>query len=211
MYSLRPPFFYRMLSPTYLLCSVPGVSPVLYLTFDDGPVPEVTPRVLEILQEAGVKATFFCVGDNVQRNPEIYSQILDAGHATGNHTWHHLNGWTTPPGAYLEDTSRCAGVVQSTLFRPPYGRITPSQYLLLRKSYRIVLWSLLSGDFDKHITPEKCLKNLTDNVRPGDIIVFHDSLKAFKNLEFALPSFLKYAASEGYSFALLPPRRPSSK
>ncbi len=203
MYALRPPFFYRMLSPGHLLCSLPAAGNTLYVTFDDGPVPEATPQALSILDHFGVKATFFCVGHNVTRHPDLYRRLLDGGHRTGNHTFHHLNGWTTPPGAYAEDAGRCAEVVDSRLFRPPYGRITPSQFFLLRRTYRIILWSLLSADFDPRISPERCLRNLTENVSPGDIIVFHDSPRASDKVAYALPRFLEYCLDKGWRLDLL--------
>ncbi|MCX6243643.1 MAG: polysaccharide deacetylase family protein [Bacteroidetes bacterium] len=203
MNAVRPPFFFRILSPEYLLCSVPTQEKVLYLTFDDGPVPGITPEVLRILQERNVMATFFVVGENVKKHPDVFRLIIAAGHAVGNHTFHHLNGWKTPPAMYVEDVMRCNEYLTTKLFRPPYGRFTPSQYYLLRKQYRFILWSVLSGDYNRKITPEQCLSNVLENSVPGSIIVFHDSLKAKDKLLYALPRFLDHFLGEGYRFERL--------
>ena len=203
MISVTPPFFYRWLSPEHLVCDLPGPEKVIYLTFDDGPIPEVTPGVLSILGEYGAAATFFVVGDNVRRYPGIFEQILLSGHAAGNHTYHHLNGWITAPGAYADDVMRCSSLVKSSLFRPPYGRITPSQFFLLRKDYRIILWSVLSCDFDRRTSPPQCLQNTLDHTHNGSIVVFHDNIKAIVNLQYALPKFLEHFSKLGYRFARL--------
>jgi peptidoglycan/xylan/chitin deacetylase (PgdA/CDA1 family) len=197
---VRPPFFFRWFNPEYLVCDFPGQRKVIYLTFDDGPVPDATPEVLEILDKFNAKATFFLVGDNVRKNPELLEGIQNRGHATGNHTFHHLNGWHTPPGAYLEDIKRCEPFFTTRLFRPPYGRFTPSQYLLLRKQYRFILWSVLTYDFDYHINGRQCLKNALDNSRGGSIVVFHNSLKAIDKVRYALPRFLEHFSAHGYAF-----------
>jgi len=198
-----PPWFYRVLSPRYLLCQVPASNRTAYLTFDDGPVPEATPDVLKVLHDYRVKATFFCVGNNVRQHREIFQHVLEDGHTVGNHSFDHINGWKTSPGAYYNNVMHCRDFVESRLFRPPHGRFTPSQYLLLKKEFRFVLWSVLTMDYHHAVSPEQCFINAKENLLPGSIIVFHDSVKAKKNLLTALPGFIEYALSEGYSFEAL--------
>jgi len=147
MNAVRPPFFLRWFSPEYIVCDMPGEEKIIYLTFDDGPTPEVTPEVLDILAKYGAKATFFMVGEQVYKFPGIFERVRNDGHATGNHTFHHLNGWHTSPGAYAEDVNRCSELFETRLFRPPYGRFTPSQYFLLRNDFKFILWSVLTHDF----------------------------------------------------------------
>ena len=200
MKAVKPPFFYRWLSPGYLVCEFPVSEKVIYLTFDDGPIPEATPGILEILARYNAKATFFMVGDNVRKYPEVFRQVVDQGHATGNHTFHHLNGWKTTSGLYLDDVSRCAELVPSRLFRPPYGKFTPMQYLLLKKDYRFILWSVLTYDFHRHTSGEQCLQNAVNNTKPGSIVVFHDNLKAIDNVNYALPRFLEHFSNLGFRF-----------
>ena len=175
----------------------------IYITFDDGPIPVVTPWVLNILKQFNVKATFFCIGDNVAKHPDIYRQILADGHSVGNHTFNHLNGWKTGDKAYLENIEQCKELVQSNLFRPPYGRSKKSQYSILNTQYSIIMWDVLSGDFDINLSPEKCLNNVLKHSRNGSIIVFHDSLKAFERLEYALPLALENLKKKGYNFSKL--------
>lgn len=172
----------------------------IYLTFDDGPVPEATSFVLEQLKKHNAKATFFCIGKNVKENPELYKQVLDEGHKTANHTFDHINGWKTKTPDYLANTAKCAELVNSKLFRPPYGKIKFSQYSNLKSQYSVVLWDVLSWDFNLETAPEKCLKNVLNNTKPGSIIVFHDSKKAFKNMSYALPRTLEYFSERGYRF-----------
>jgi len=200
MIGVRPPFFFRWLSPGYLACDLPGEDKVIYITFDDGPIPEVTPEALTILKKYDAKATFFMVGDNVRKHPDIFELVTRDGHAIGNHTFHHLNGWKTPPGEYMEDVNRCREYFSTRLFRPPYGRFTPTQYFLLRNDFRFVLWSVLTGDFRKTITPEQCLNNALEHTRSGSIVVFHDNLKATEKLMYALPRFLEHFSGLGYRF-----------
>ena len=203
MFSVRPPYILRVFDRTYLTCSVPVSGKVIYLTFDDGPVPEVTPAVLSILRERNVPSTFFCVGENVKKNPGLFAEVTGEGHAAGNHTFHHLNGWKTPPAEYIEDVNRCDAYFTSQLFRPPYGKFTPSQYFLLRKKYRFILWSVLSGDYHHGISKEQCLSNVVNHTKPGSIVLFHDSIKAKENLLYALPRFLDHFLDKGYKFQLL--------
>jgi len=203
MYAVHTPWFYRALSPKYLLCQVPTQNKVAYLTFDDGPVPEATPEVLEILKEYKAKATFFCVGENVCKHKEIFDQLLSDGHSVGNHSFSHINGWKTSPGAYYNNVMHCRDFFESRLFRPPHGRFTPSQYFLLRKDFRFVLWSVLTMDYHHAVNPEQCLRLATENLQPGAVIVFHDSIKAKEKLMYALPRFLEHALGQGYSFESL--------
>jgi peptidoglycan/xylan/chitin deacetylase (PgdA/CDA1 family) len=169
----------------------------VYITFDDGPHPEITPKVLDILDEYNAKATFFCVGDNVRKYPETYQQIIQRGHQTGNHTFNHLNGWKTKNKNYFSNIDKAAGFIKSNLFRPPYGKISPLQIKELKKRYRIIMWSVLTYDFNRKLTPEKCLKNALTGLKPGSIIVFHDSEKSDKNMLYALPEFLKRCNDAG--------------
>jgi peptidoglycan/xylan/chitin deacetylase (PgdA/CDA1 family) len=203
MSQVKPPFFFRWLSPHYLVCELPGPGKVIYLTFDDGPIPEATPEVLDILGSFRAKATFFVVGDNVRKYPDIFDRVRKDGHAVGNHTFHHLNGWHTPPGLYMHDVHRCRDYFDTRLFRPPYGRFTPSQYFLLRKDFRFILWSVLTYDFHRHTTPEQCLKNAIDHTHNGSVVVFHDSLKSLSNVRYALPRFLEHFLDLGYKFETL--------
>lgn len=199
MYLSRTPRVLQNLLTNYTWY-IPTSEKVLYLTFDDGPIPEATPWVLEILRKYGAKATFFCVGDNVRKHPAVFQQVLDEGHSVGNHTFNHLNGWKTDTFNYLKNVQQCGKMVSSTLFRPPYGSLKPSQTRKLKTRYRIVMWDVLSGDFDPGITPEKCLQNVLDNVQPGSIILFHDSLKAEERMRFALPRMLEKLTAEGWRF-----------
>ena len=176
---------------------------VIYLTFDDGPIPEVTPFVLQTLKKFNAKATFFCIGENVQKHPEIFTAIKTAGHTVGNHTFNHLKGWDTGDEKYLQNTEQCNQLVKAKLFRPPYGRAKKSQLSVLKKSYEIIMWDVLSGDFDLDISPQKCYQNIVDKSSNGSIIVFHDSLKAWPRLEFALPKALEYWQDKGYVFKSL--------
>lgn len=178
---------------------------IVYLTFDDGPIPEVTPFVLDKLKEYGAKGTFFCIGDNVVKHPEIFERLISEGHAIGNHTFHHVKGWETPLDAYLKEVSDCADVIrfahppEHKLMRPPYAKITFSQTKKVREmGYRIILWDVLSEDYDQSVSPEKCLENVVKHVRPGSIVIFHDSLKAYPNMKFALEGTLEYLKKEGY-------------
>ena len=174
----------------------------LYLTFDDGPHETATPFVLDELKRYNAKATFFCLGKNVKEHPEIYARILNEGHAIGNHTFNHLNGLKTKRNIYINDINLAAQYINSKLFRPPYGRIHRKTANVLRKNfgYIIVMWEVLSGDFDQTISPQKILKNVTDKSEAGSIIVFHDSAKAFTALSFTLPQVLKQFTEKGFAF-----------
>ena len=181
----------------------PDSGDTLYLTFDDGPTPEVTEYVLDILAEYKASATFFCIGKNVEQHPTLFNRILDEGHSVGNHTYGHLSGWRTSTEDYAADISRCAEVFSSKLFRPPYGRIKLDQLKLLQDDYQVVMWDVLSGDFDESIDSDRCMKHVYDHARPGSIIVMHDSLKAAPRMLPALPLILKHYSDRGYRFQAL--------
>lgn len=159
----------------------------VFLTFDDGPIPDLTPWILDLLDEYKFKATFFCVGDNVRKYPYIYKRILSEGHLVGNHTYNHLNGWLTDTEDYVENVGKADDIIEGNLFRPPYGKLKPTQSTVLKQDKTIVMWDVLSGDFDRSISKEKCLSNVLDNYKEGSIIVFHDNFKAEANLRFVLP------------------------
>jgi peptidoglycan-N-acetylglucosamine deacetylase len=200
MYLVKTPKVIQNLFPNFTW-KIPSEEPVLYLTFDDGPIPGVTPWVLEQLAAYEAEATFFCVGENIRKFPEVFQQVVAAGHSVGNHTQHHLDGWATDNLPYYHDVRRCAQLVNSDLFRPPYGRLRPRQAQFLQRHYQIIMWDVLSGDFDPHLSPERCLRNVTDNAGPGSIVVFHDSRKAEEKLRYVLPRVLDHFAERGYRFA----------
>ncbi|MFA6483329.1 MAG: polysaccharide deacetylase family protein [Bacteroidales bacterium] len=202
IFLVKPPGWFRWFSPG-LTWRIPGNERVLYLTFDDGPVPGLTEWILQELERFGARATFFCVGDNVRQNPGLYGKILEAGHVTGNHTDSHLNGYRTGTVRYVNDVYSARGVIQSKLFRPPYGRIRRSALRILRRDFRIILWDVLSMDYDRELESGMVLQNVTKHARPGSIIVFHDNLKAHKNLQYVLPRILDHFSSEGYRFLSL--------
>jgi len=175
----------------------------IYLTFDDGPHPTITPWVLQTLAQYHAKATFFCVGDNVRKFPETYAQILQAGHRTGNHTFNHVNGWRTKNRLYYENIEMAASLIKSNLFRPPYGRITATQSRALKKNYQIVMWDVLTCDFDKNLNVEVTLDNCIRLTEEGSIVVFHDSEKAAANMMRMLPSMLSHFSEKGFTFDAL--------
>ncbi|WP_461764634.1 polysaccharide deacetylase family protein [Myroides sp. LJL110] len=182
----------------------------IYLTFDDGPIPQVTPWVLKILKDFQVKATFFCIGDNVKKHPDIFKQIIAQGHTVGNHTFNHLNGWETDLKTYLNNLEKCQEILEkdlsstTKLFRPPYGKITREQIKIIQKQgYQIIMWSNLTQDYNLNLTPKACLKKSIKQIKQGNIIVFHDSIKAQKNLTYTLPRLLEYLLDQGYSFSCL--------
>ena len=199
MYFVKTPKIIQKLAPD-LLWRMPAAEPLIYLSFDDGPIPEVTPWTLDTLRAFDAKATFFCVGHNIDKHPEIYERLQAEGHTSGNHTYNHLNGWKTDNVSYCHNVRRCARLVKSNLFRPPYGRIAPGQRKFLTRRFRIVMWDVLSGDFDPRIQAETCLRHVTGNAGPGSIVVMHDSLKAEKNLRYALPRTLAWFIDKGYRF-----------
>jgi peptidoglycan-N-acetylglucosamine deacetylase len=178
----------------------------LFLTFDDGPHPLITPWVIEQLRLFNAKATFFCVGENVKKFPETYSQILDAGHDVGNHTFHHKNGWQTPKEDYFSDIYLAKNLIQSKLLRPPYGRIKNSQARVLAKEFEIIMWSKLSRDYEQNLNVKESYKQMC-KVKNGDILVFHDSDKAFKNLQFLLPPLLAFYHNKGFQMLAFSDRK----
>ncbi|MBS1510545.1 MAG: polysaccharide deacetylase family protein [Bacteroidetes bacterium] len=183
---------------------------IIYLTFDDGPHPEITPFVLDVLNEYNAKATFFCIGDNVRKFPQTYQQVIDEGHAVGNHTMHHLNGWKHKDDVYLADIEDAARLIETDLFRPPYGRAKKSQLRKLKAAnfnMQPVLWSVLAGDWIATLHPEKCFQQVKQNIYPGCIVVFHDSEKANERMRYALPRLLEYASKEGYHFEKIEKKR----
>ncbi|MFT6748156.1 MAG: peptidoglycan/xylan/chitin deacetylase (PgdA/CDA1 family) [Flavobacterium sp.] len=195
----------KRLLPKYVW-DIPNTDKKIYLTFDDGPTPEITQWTLGLLKKYNAKATFFCIGDNIKKYPEIFKEILADKHSVGNHTFNHLNGWKTPTTTYLENFLKCDNSIldvlpnyNSKLFRPPYGKIKTSQARAIRSlGYKIIMWTLVSYDFDSSWTTEKCLKNIIKNCKPGTIIVFHDSKKAFANLEYVLPRTLEFLKQNNY-------------
>lgn len=178
----------------------------IYLTFDDGPHPQVTPFVLDQLKTHQAKGTFFCIGKNVESYPEIFHRILDEGHAIGNHTFNHLNGWKTNNFQYFKNIRKASSLIPSNMFRPPYGRITYAQAAGIQKMFphtKIIMWDVLSGDFDTQLSPQDCLTNVIRESRAGSIVVFHDSEKAFKRLEYTLPRFLNHCKEQGWNLKKL--------
>ncbi|WP_338349878.1 polysaccharide deacetylase family protein [Nonlabens tegetincola] len=176
----------------------------VYLTFDDGPQPDATAYVLELLDSYGMKATFFCVGDNVIKHPDLYDRILNGGHQTGNHTQHHLNSWKTNNKQYIKNVKLAESSIKSKLFRPPYGKLGLSTYNSLKKlGYQIIMWDVLSGDFDVNQNPTVVLKQLKKHTKNGSIIVFHDSDKFLEMLKQVLPEYLQYVKDNGWETATL--------
>lgn len=186
---------------------IPNTENKIYLTFDDGPIPEITEWVLEELKKYNAKATFFCIGNNIEKYPYVFTKVINEGHSIGNHTFNHLNGWKTPTEEYLENFKQCEALISNlksatcNLFRPPYGKIKLSQSKKIRQlGYKIIMWDILSVDYDSTITPQKCLENVVENASSGSIIVFHDSIKAFPNLEYTLPRVLENLSKKGFVF-----------
>ena len=169
----------------------------VFLTFDDGPTPGVTEWILAMLERYDAKATFFVLGKNVEMYPDLYQKILDAGHKVGNHTYSHQKGWTMSLERYLEDIDFAGDIVHSELFRPPYARVTPAQMKAVAKRYKVVMWDIVSRDYNRALSPEGCLRNVTKYLAPGSIVVFHDSEKAFKNMSYALPRTLEFIREKG--------------
>lgn len=208
----RTPFILPMLYPSLTWRMTPA-TPTLYLTFDDGPVPGPTELVLETLHRANVKATFFCIGDNVRKHPEIFKNVNRYGHAIGNHTYHHLNGWKTTTDDYEENVDLCKNEIEAhlgerqaprpPLFRPPFGRISRKQIERIKSEYQIIMWDVLSVDYNRELSGEKCLRNTIASARTGSIIVFHDSYKAEKNLTYALPRFVDHYLGKGFAFDII--------
>ncbi|MEO6219463.1 MAG: polysaccharide deacetylase family protein [Ginsengibacter sp.] len=201
-YLVKTPFLLKKLYPE-CLWEINTKEKILYLTFDDGPHPEVTTFVLSELKKYNARATFFCIGENVTNYFSIYKQLINEGHQPGNHTFDHINGWKVNDAFYLENIAKAAAIIDSNLFRPPYGRITKFQLKALKGSkfnLTTIMWSVVSGDFDEKLSQENCYLNVVKNANPGSIIIFHDSVKAFPKLKYALPLVLEYFSLKGFKF-----------
>jgi peptidoglycan/xylan/chitin deacetylase (PgdA/CDA1 family) len=210
-YLVKTPWLLRKLYPG-CTWQIPSRDKVIYLTFDDGPHPDITPYVLDTLKQYQAKATFFCIGKNVVAHPDIYRRLLEEGHRTGNHTFNHLNGWKVQNDVYVNNIIEASKYIDSNLFRPPYGRITKFQVKILSdiaaykgsdRRFSIIMWDVLSGDFDKKLSAENCTLNVIRKTRPGSIVVFHDSEKAFPRMRASLPEVLKYFSEKGYRFEVI--------
>ena len=203
MFIEQAPLIYRSFyRKAYWKIPVEGEK-VVYLTFDDGPIPGITPWVLDLLDKYGIKATFFCVGDNVRKHEEIYQEILSKGHRVGNHTFNHIQGLRNFTKKYLENIKKASEYIDTDLFRPPHGHIRLAQYHTLKKYYKIIMWDVVTRDYSKYMNPEDVFNNVKKYTRDGSIIVFHDSLKAEKNMKLALPRSIEWLVEQGYSFRLL--------
>ncbi|MDR0833325.1 MAG: polysaccharide deacetylase family protein [Candidatus Symbiothrix sp.] len=203
MFIEQPPLLYRIFFPS-VHWRFRAEKKVVYLTFDDGPIPEMTPWVLDLLDSYNIKATFFCVADNVRKHPEIYQKILKRGHLTGNHTYHHLQGWQTDTKTFLRDVEEAKQLIDSPLFRPPHGHIRPSQLRAVAKRFKVIMWDVVARDYSRKRTSEQVLENVKKYTRNGSVIVFHDSLRAQGKLEEALPKSIEWLLAQGYSFQLIP-------
>jgi len=204
MYLIRPPKIYRWLFKQAIFRKNADEKKV-YLTFDDGPHPEATPFVLNVLESHGIKATFFVLGKNVKKHPELFQQLKESGHAIGNHGMSHLNGWTTSTDTYVHDAETGKAISESNLFRPAYGKMTLSQYTKLMQTEKIVFWDVISGDFDAKSNPKKVVKNVLNHTRNGSIIVMHDSKKAMNNLFGSMNEIITTLKQNGYDFGVLEP------
>ena len=214
---IKTPLIAKKIFPNYVW-KINTNKPIIYLTFDDGPTPEITNWTLKTLKQYNAKATFFCIGNNVEKHSDIFQHILNEGHTIGNHTYNHLKGWKTKTEDYLNNIKKAKKTIDhqylnnkqtelatTTLFRPPYGRIRPKQAKELRKlGYKIIMWDILSFDWDKKTSKETCLNHVVTKASNGSIIVFHDSIKASKNMQYALPKVLEYFSNKGFSFKSLP-------
>ncbi|MDR1918987.1 MAG: polysaccharide deacetylase family protein [Tannerellaceae bacterium] len=207
MFIEQPPFAYRALFPG-AVWRMPAEKKCVYLTFDDGPIPGITPWVLDTLDTYGVKATFFCVGDNVRKHPEVYQMLLDRGHRTGNHTYNHIQGIRFRTSHYLDNVEKARAYINSDLFRPPHGHMRLPQVWRLRRSYRIIMWDVVTRDYSPYMTPKGVFHVVKKYTRNGSFIVFHDSLKAERNMKEALPLSIEWLLGEGYEFKI-PPTPPA--
>lgn len=207
MFLHKTNFLMRALYPSFVWRK-PSDEKKIYLTFDDGPISEVTEFVLETLEKYNAQATFFCIGDNISKNPTIFQKILNNGHSVGNHTFNHLRGWATDDVTYLENVAKCQTEIQKNghhtkLFRPPYGRIKRRQASSLLADYEIVMWDVLSGDFSQNLSPETILKQTIKHTEAGSIVLLHDSIKANASMSYALPRFLEHFSTQGFQFSKL--------
>jgi len=203
MYLVKTPLIISKLSSRSLVWKIPSKEKKLFLSFDDGPLPYLTMEILYYLAEFNAKATFFCVGENAKKYPELIQRILDDGHSIANHSFQHISGWKTATKKYIENVKEASKYIDSKLFRPPYGRISYSQIKELKVDYKIIMWSILSGDFDEKISNEQCLNNVLQS-KEGDIIVFHDNKKSQEKIHHVLPRFLEHFTKLGYQFDVIP-------
>ncbi|MDE6429635.1 MAG: polysaccharide deacetylase family protein [Duncaniella sp.] len=203
MWIEQPPFFYRLLFTEAIWRILHRGKRVVYLTFDDGPIPEETPWVLNLLDRYGIKATFFMVGDNVRKYPEVFEEVKRRGHSYGNHTMHHLQGLKVSATTFFRDITEADRLIGSTLFRPPHGIISPWQTKLIKRHYNIIMYDVVTRDYSKRVTGEQVLDNVKRYTRNGSIIVFHDSVKAHERMRYALPRAIEWLISEGYEFRAL--------
>jgi peptidoglycan-N-acetylglucosamine deacetylase len=206
-YFIKTPWIVKKWFSSYVW-NMPRDEKTIYLTFDDGPHPEITLFVLDELKKYNAKGSFFCLGSNVALHPKTYQKLIEEGHATGNHTYDHPNGWEVSTEEYVNDISKAAQYIQSNLFRPPYGRITKKQAGKVKEGMhngntKIIMWDVLSADFDSEFSPQQCLNNVLKNATNGSIVVFHDSEKAFRNLEYSFPRAIKQLSEDGYNFKKL--------
>jgi peptidoglycan-N-acetylglucosamine deacetylase len=204
MYFIKTPSLVKRIFSNQVW-SIPSVDRSIYLTFDDGPTPGVTRWILNLLKKYNAKATFFLVGNNVRKYPQLSQLITEEGHGIGNHTYNHLNGWQTDNGQYLKDIYKCRNLIPSNLFRPPYGKITRAQSRRLSDHFKVVMWDVLSGDFDQTLDKDKVVENVINNTVEGSVIVFHDSVKARERMQYALPKVLEHFTNLGYRFDTLSP------
>ncbi len=207
-YRVKSSWLIKQFYPGGMIWDIPvDDGPAVYLTFDDGPHPTITEFVLKQLEEYNAKASFFCIGNNVEKHSATYHSILSKGHVVGNHTFNHLNGWDNTTEDYLHNVTLAAKQIDSGIFRPPYGRMKRAQISMMLQAtpaWKIYMWDVLSGDFDKDITPEKCLSNVLTNIEPGSIVVFHDSEKAYERMSYALPRVLEFCKNKGWEMRALP-------
>lgn len=198
----QPPFLYRMFFPG-AIWRINKEEKCVYLTFDDGPIPEITPWVLDLLDKYNIKATFFCVGDNVRKYPEIYKDVIARGHRVGNHTFHHLQGLRHTTRRYKANAALASEHIESNLFRPPHGHIRFRQFFFLKKKYKIIMWDVVTRDYSWRLNAEQVFRNVKKYTRNGSVIVFHDSLKAEPRMKEALPKSIEWLLNEGYTFKLI--------
>jgi peptidoglycan/xylan/chitin deacetylase (PgdA/CDA1 family) len=206
-YLVKTPWWMKKLYPG-CIWDMPAKEKTLYLTFDDGPHPTITPFVLQQLKNHNAKATFFCIGENVAKHPDNFQQVIDDGHAVGNHTFHHVNGWKTSDSDYLNDIKKADEYIHSSLFRPPYGRMKRTQLNKLthgENKMQVVMWNILAGDWDPFLDPATCFERVIKKTSEGDIIVFHESEKSWERMSYSLPKLLEYYTAKGYCFSKIDP------
>lgn len=202
MFIEQPPQFIRYLYPS-AIWRMDKDKRAVYLTFDDGPIPKVTPWVLDVLDKYGIKATFFMVGDNIRKHPDEFHMVVERGHRIGNHTFNHIRGLSYDINSYLENTDKaCKMMMNTNLFRPPHGYMSPKQYVELKKRYKIIMWDLVTRDYNRKFTGEQILQKVKKYVRNGSIITFHDSLKSEENVRYALPKAIEWLMEQGYEFKI---------